>query len=434
MANAAFDAVVVGAGIIGTSTAYALSQRGLKVLAIDALAGAGQGATSSSLAMIRTQYSTREGTALAWEGYHCWKDWPAFVALPEDEPIAPFHLAGVLTFKTKNNGFLEYPLQFSKELGIPFSSWPLEKLRSVFPAWDFTSFGPPVVSEHPAFGAESDHPLEGVFFPCGGYCPDPQLAAKNLQRAAQAHGAEFRFNVSVNGIHQRQNRITGISLTNGDTIDCSIVVNAAGPYSQAVIAMAGLADKQNILTRVIRHQTVHINCPDSRAADDSQIMLYDTDVGSYIRDDTGTHILVGSLGAEGETEDSADPDAFDRNLSPGAVEPLYRLAQRIPSLGIPNSLAGVADLWDVSDDWIPIYDRTDLDGFYLAIGTSGNQFKTAPAAGALMGALIEACEDGADHDRDPIEYTLPYTRHNINLGFFSRNREPNPASSLSVLG
>ncbi len=75
MANAAFDAVVVGAGIIGTSTAYALSQRGLKVLAIDTLAGAGQGATSSSLAMIRTQYSTREGTALAWEGYHCWKDW-----------------------------------------------------------------------------------------------------------------------------------------------------------------------------------------------------------------------------------------------------------------------------------------------------------------------------------------------------------------------
>ena len=155
MANAAFDAVVVGAGIIGTSTAYALSQRGLKVLAIDALAGAGQGATSSSLAMIRTQYSTREGTALAWEGYHCWKDWPAFVALPEDEPIAPFHLAGVLTFKTKNNGFLEYPLQFSKELGIPFTSWPLEKLRLVFPTWNFTSFGPPVVSEHPAFATSA---------------------------------------------------------------------------------------------------------------------------------------------------------------------------------------------------------------------------------------------------------------------------------------
>ena len=30
-------------------------------------------------------------------------------------------------------------------------------------------------------------------------------------------------------------------------------------------------------------------------------------------------------------------------------------------------------MYDVSDDWIPIYDRTDLDGFYVAIGTSGNQ-------------------------------------------------------------
>ncbi len=104
--------------------------------------------------------------------------------------------------------------------------------------------------------------------------------------------------------------------------------------------MAGLADRQNILTRVIRHQTVHINCPDSRAVDDSHIMLYDTDVGSYIRDDTRTHILVGSLGAEGETEDSADPDAFDRNLSPGAVGTFVSTRSADSLLGIPNSLAG----------------------------------------------------------------------------------------------
>ncbi|MBU0463580.1 MAG: hypothetical protein KKE12_08220 [Proteobacteria bacterium] len=29
-------------------------------------------------------------------------------------------------------------------------------------------------------------------------------------------------------------------------------------------------------------------------------------------------------------------------------------------------------------DWIPIYDKSDLDGFYLAIGTSGNQYKNGP--------------------------------------------------------
>jgi len=30
---------------------------------------------------------------------------------------------------------------------------------------------------------------------------------------------------------------------------------------------------------------------------------------------------------------------------------------------------------DVSDDWIPIYDKSDLKGYYQAIGTSGNQFR-----------------------------------------------------------
>jgi sarcosine oxidase subunit beta len=163
-------------------------------------------------------------------------------------------------------------------------------------------------------------------------------------------------------------------------------------------------------------------------------MLYDTDIGSYVRADTGENILTGSVGAQDEVELPVDPDDFDRNLSTQAIEPLYRLAQRIPTLGIPNTLSGVADLWDVSDDWIPIYDRTDLAGFYVAIGTSGNQFKTAPAVGELMTALINACENGKDHDHEPVTFRLTRTGHTIALDFFSRNRQPNPASSLSVLG
>ena len=50
---------------------------------------------------------------------------------------------------------------------------------------------------------------------------------------------------------------------------------------------------------------------------------------------------------------------------------MLRLSRRLPSVGVPHERKGVVDLYDVSDDWIPIYDRTDLDGFYVAIGTSG---------------------------------------------------------------
>ncbi len=111
-----------------------------------------------------------------------------------------------------------------------------------------------------------------------------------------------------------------------------------------------------------------------------------------------------------------------------------RFAQRFPDLGIPNRTKGVVDLYDVTDDWIPIYDKSDLAGFYMAVGTSGNQFKNAPIAGEMMAELIAACEGGRDHDRDPVWFRLKYIGHRLNLGFFSRLREVNPDSSFSVLG
>jgi len=66
----AFDAIIVGAGVIGTSIGYQLARRGWRTLNIDRLSASGQGSTSSSLAIIRTHYSSCEGCALAWVGYH----------------------------------------------------------------------------------------------------------------------------------------------------------------------------------------------------------------------------------------------------------------------------------------------------------------------------------------------------------------------------
>ena len=91
-------------------------------------------------------------------------------------------------------------------------------------------------------------------------------------------------------------------------------------------------------------------------------------------------------------------------------------------------------LYDVCDDWIPIYDKSDLDGFYMAVGTSGNQFKNAPVAGAMMARLIEACEGGHDHDADPVTYSLRYLDASVDIGFYSRRRAINEQSSFSVLG
>ncbi|MBW2370221.1 MAG: FAD-binding oxidoreductase, partial [Deltaproteobacteria bacterium] len=113
---------------------------------------------------------------------------------------------------------------------------------------------------------------------------------------------------------------------------------------------------------------------------------------------------------------------------------VMREAMRVKGLRIPNTYKGLVDLYDVSDDWIPIYDKSDLPGFYMAVGTSGNQYKNAPVVGAMMANLIMACEAGLDHDTFPFQLDLKYLQRSLDIGFFSRNREINNDSSFSVIG
>ena len=52
----------------------------------------------------------------------------------------------------------------------------------------------------------------------------------------------------------------------------------------------------------------------------------------------------------------------------------------------------------------------------------------------MMADLIEKCENGHDHDKDPIKLNLSNIKRDINVGFYSRNRIINKESSMSVLG
>jgi len=106
----------------------------------------------------------------------------------------------------------------------------------------------------------------------------------------------------------------------------------------------------------------------------------------------------------------------------------------MPNLRVPNTPRGIVGVYDVSDDWVPIYDRTALAGYYVAIGTSGNQFKNAPVVGRFLAEIIRACEAGHDHDTHPVQVALPRTGLTADMGHYSRRREVNRESSFSVMG
>ena len=436
MSDHKVDAIVIGAGIIGAAVGLELSRKGYRTLNIDKLPTAGYGSTSNSCAIIRTYYSTFDGCALAFEGYHYWRDWEEYLGVQDEAGMARFIECGSLVMQTEQNGYLKSVLEMADQLGIQYEEWSPEKIKSRMPPWDLHQFGPVKRPDDDRFGEATAECVHGaIYWPNSGYVNDPQLSTHNIARAAESHGGKFRYNTEITAIRQSGGSVAGVTLADGEHIDADIVVNVAGPHSFVINEMAGVSDKMKIKTRALRHEVPHVPSPPDFNYEEKGMVTSDSDIGAYTRPASGGQILIGS---EDPACDSRtwvdDPDVFDRNMSEQGVAQVMRCAQRLSTLGVPNSVAGVVDLYDVSDDWIPIYDQSDLGGYYMAIGTSGNQFKNAPVAGKLMAELIAQCENGRDHDADPISIHLDYINRDVNIGFYSRNREVNDNSSFSVLG
>ena len=430
-----YDVVVVGAGIIGAAVAYELSRKGRRTLSVDMLPAAGSGPTSNSCAIIRLHYSTLDGCAMAYDAYHDWADWPGYLGASHGELLAEFHDCGVLVMKTVINDGLCKQLAHLDVLGIAYEHWTNEMILDQFPLYDLSCFGPARGLDDPAFGEPTGGEVNGaVFFPQGGYISDPRLATENIQKAAERLGAKFRFNSRVVEVLASASRVEGVGLDDGTTVGAPVVVNVAGPHSSQVNALARANADMRISTRALRQEVVHLPAPSGVDYSSIGCVVSDSDISVYTRPEVGNNILAGSEDPPCDDYLFVDPDNYDTGFSDQWAVQAQRLGQRIPDLGIPNVRQGCVDLYDVTEDWIPIYDRSCLAGFYMACGSSGNQFKNASTAGRMMVALIEHCEAGNDHDSDPMGYRLEHVNHEISLGTFSRLRDINPDSTFSVLG
>ena len=208
----------------------------------------------------------------------------------------------------------------------------------------------------------------------------------------------------------------------------------AGPHSYKVNALAGADSDMRITTRAVRQEVVHLPSPPEFNFGENGIVVSDNDIGVYCRPEIGNNVLAGSEDPECDPRETVDPDDFSRDFTDQSTAQALRMAQRMPGMGIPSKMSGVVDLYDVTEDWIPIYDKSCIDGFYMACGSSGNQYKNAPVAGKLMASLIEYCEGGNDHDRNPLQFPLENVDHIFDAATVSRLREVNPDSSFSVLG
>jgi sarcosine oxidase subunit beta len=372
---------------------------------------------------------------MAREGYYYWLDWPQYLEVEDDAGMARYVNPGCLVTKTPLNKNLKNVMASLEDMGVEYEELDLDGIRKKMPMLDLQKFYPAKLLNDSEFGKPTGDSIDGaIFVPESGYITDPQLSTHNLQVAAEAKGGEFLFNAEVVDILKKDGRVAGIKLKDGSEIYTPLVVNVAGPHSFLINRMAGVEKGMKIKTRALRQEVCHVPAPDGIDYEAVGTIISDGDIGCYSRPEVGNHVLIGSEDPECDEREWVDPDNFETSFTDQWTTQAMREAQRIKGLPIPNQPQGVVDLYDVTDDWIPIYDKSDLPGYYMAIGTSGNQYKNAPVVGALMAELIEKIEAGHDHDNNPVKFVMKYTGRECDIGFFSRLREINPDSSFSVIG
>lgn len=435
MAHDTVDVIVIGAGVVGTSIALELSRGGRSVTVVDRSGGVGHGSTSASSGIVRFHYSTHAGVALSWEAARGWLDWAGHLGCADSAGLAGFQQTGMLVLEPVPGSYDRITTLYDA-VGVAWERWDAAAIQQRVPGLDTGRFGPPAPVHSDAFFAEPSGSVGGLFTPDAGYVPDPQLAADNLAAAARRHGAEVRLRTEVVAIRPEGPRRWQVTTANGDALAADIVVNAAGPWSTRVNEIAGIGGDFSVTSRPLRQEVHEVSTPEGFAADGGQGMaIADPDLGIYARPSGPGKVIIGGMEPECDPlEWLDDPDAVVAHATQPVYEAqLMRAARRFPALAVPNRPTGIAGVYDATTDWTPIYDRA-APGFYVAMGTSGNQFKNAPVIGLVMRRLIDEIEGGRDHDRDPVRVELPRTGNVVDLSAYSRRREVDASAPSSVLG
>lgn len=432
-AETSFDAIVIGAGVMGASITLELARSGRRVLCVDAGPAVGSGSTSSSSAIIRFNYSTFDSVLTAWEAADRWKKFEAHLGTTDPDGMVRFVQTGCLALDTPGDNRPEVTAIF-RDIGIPYQDLTGAEIQAKMPALAKGDFWPPRPVDDPRFADEPTSDIAGYYTDEGGFIDDPMRTAQNFMFAARSHGAQVRLHATVTAITQVDGVVTGVMLDQTDAVTAPVVINVGGPAAASLNRLAGVTDEMRIKSQPMRQEVHVVEAPESFTVDTGSLVS-DPGVGVYFRPGLGGTVLIGSSEPEcDELQWLDDHTQFVNTPTPEIFEAqVLRAARRLPDMRIPLAPVGLADLYDASDDWAPLYDKTSLHGYFMACGTSGNQFKNATMVGSFLLALVQAQADGHDHDHDPVTVTGDLTGRDINLAAFSRLREKSTTTN-SVLG
>jgi sarcosine oxidase subunit beta len=362
-----FDAIVIGAGVMGASIAFHLAERGLKVAILERKVTA-SGATGHSSGLVRMHYDLAAESALTFQSYTIYfNNWKERVGGDTSTGLSAscgFVKTGFLQIaKREHEDKLRGNVANQRRIGIN---------TSVISAGDVKKLIPDFITDQFDFAA---------YEPDSGYA-DATLTTNSFLESAKRNGAKLMQNCEVTAIHTAGGKAVGVGTTQGN-LSSPIIVNAAGPWAKHVASLAGI----DIPLETWTHDVAFLHRPPSLGKIPAVI---DDTINCYFRPEGSALILAAG---EDESLRGEAPDAEDQTPTPTFLEKLIdQLVQRIPRIEESGLHSIHVGRDGITPDQRAIYSGTDLNGFYLACGLSGTGFKTSPAAGASM---VELILDGA---------------------------------------
>jgi sarcosine oxidase subunit beta len=351
------DVVIIGGGIVGSSVAWHLTQRGCRsVLVLERESQQGLGSTGKSMGGVRAQFSTAVNIRMSLYSI------PVFAAFEEIIGHPSGYKSHGYLFVATTAGHLEYLRRN-------------QTLQAALGVRDVELLGPEeVIRRVPQL--RSNDILGGSFCASDGFV-DPYSVMKGFMAAACERGATLRRGLEVSGIQMDARGIAGVSTSNGD-VATRIVVNAAGPWAAQVARMAGIDLPIEPLRRMLVPTEPFGGLPERLP------MVIDMS--------TGFHFRPEGLGLLMAWNDPEETPGFKTAFDPAFIEKiLTRAVSRVPcfeELQV-NPRRAWAGLYAVTPDHHAIISEAPgVPGLFFVNGFSGHGVMHSPATGRLAADLI----------------------------------------------
>ena len=354
----AADIIVIGAGIVGSSTAYFLAKAGFKVTLMDRRTPlAGGSATQACAGGVRQQGRAPAEIPLAIYSINLWSGLEA-----ELEDDLEYRQDGmtVVTEKEDQVPALADRIKQEQSLGLDIRLVRDAALHGLIPGL-------------------SAPMLAGSYCPTDGHA-NPMRTVNAFIAAAQRHGAHVQWACAAEGFIVENQRLAAVKTSTGN-LTCGQAILAAGYWSRALAATLGLnlPFQANPLQMMVTARRPH-------ALD--QVLAWVGNGISLKQMPSGGFVIGGGWPGYG------DPATYQTRLMPGSMAKSARTTMGLfPAIaGVPIMRAWVGIEAFGADGMQVVGPLPRVDGLIIAAGFSGHGFAIGPGVGALIAGYLATGE------------------------------------------